>query len=192
MVVLNLGYFPLYISYVWVILPLYCSQISICINIFVNAIYIFTVVSWFTSYNILLGCNLYWEYFHSYFPYIICYSIVAILVDLYQKKKINLPLFGLVITWIETHFFVPIFSIPHVFISINIIFCCFLPLQKLFTLNIQHSNEFTQHHLYTIFEQIFSFSCFVFSHTQIQCAALTTREGVLYSICQVERLSALV
>ena len=78
----------------------------------------FTEIGWCTSYDLLLGCNKSWESCHAYFLYIICYTIVAILADLHSKKWINISLFELVVTCIETHIFVPSFSIYHVFISI--------------------------------------------------------------------------
>ena len=37
-----------------------------------------------------------------------------------------------------------------------------------------------------------NFQFFILSHPWIQCATLTTREGVLSSICQVNRISTLV
>ena len=51
----------------------------------------------------------------------------------------NVPLFELVVTYIETHIFVPSFSISHIFISVIKFFCCFLLLGKMFTLNLQNS-----------------------------------------------------
>ena len=40
------------------------------------------------------------------------------------------------------------------------------------------SKECIQHNIYTIFEKISSFSCFIFSPTRLQWVTLTTREGV--------------
>ena len=82
-----------------------------------------------------------------------------------QKSWINISLFELLVKCIETHICVPSFLISHVFISILKFFCFLLLLWQLLTLNIRHSNTCNQHHLYTIFDKIPSFSCFVFSHT---------------------------
>ena len=60
------------------------------------------------------------------------------------------PLLKLVVTCIETHIFIPSFSISHIFISIVFFFWCLLLSGQLFTLNIQHSNTYTLYHLYTI------------------------------------------
>ena len=49
---------------------------------------------------------------------------------------------------------------------------------KLFTLNIPHHKTFTQHNIYTIFDKIVRFSCFIFIHTRLQRGTLTTRNGV--------------
>ena len=89
LVVLYPGNFVLYLSYVLVILPLYCYYIHNYINMFVNVIYIFTAIRWCALYEILLGCNPSWEACNAY-KYIICYAIVAILVDLNLKKWINI------------------------------------------------------------------------------------------------------
>ena len=48
----------------------------------------------------------------------ICYAIVAILIDMNSQKWINTSLFELVITCIEAYIFITSFSIYHVFISI--------------------------------------------------------------------------
>ena len=133
-----------------------------------------------TSYDLLLGCATSWESCHAYVMYIICYLVVVILVDLHSQKWINTSLFGLVVTCIEKYSFVPGFSISHIFISILIFFCCFsLILGQLVTLNILHPNKCIQHNIYTIFEKISSFSCFIFIHTRIQHVTLPTRKGVL-------------
>ena len=122
--------------------------------------------------------------------YLLCH--ISILVDLHSQKWIIIWLFELVVIWIETHILVPDISISHIFLSKIKVFCCFLLLGQLFTLNIQHYEKFIQHHPYTIFEQISSFSRFIFSHTRLQGAALITREVVLSSIFQVKRMSILV
>ena len=189
MVVLCIGYLFLYIYYVWVIIPLRCCYILICIYMFVNVISIFTEICWCSSYNVILGCTTSWEYCHAYVLYILCYPIFFVLVDLHSQKCIDISLFELVVTCIETHIFVPSLSISRVFISIIKNLCFLLLLGKLFALNIQHSKICNQYHLYTIFEQIPSFPCFFLSYTQIQCVSLTNREGVLYSICQIKRMS---
>ena len=56
-----------------------------------------------------------------------------------------------------------------------------LLLDNLLTFHFQHFKKFNQHHLYTEFEKISSFSCFVFGHTRLQFVTLTTREGVIIS-----------
>ena len=122
----------------------------------------------------------------------ICYVILAILTDLYSQNCVDIYLFELSITCIETHILVPNFSIFHIFLSIIRFFCCFFILGKLFNLNIQHYKTCIQHHIYNILEKIFSFSCFIFSHTRLQYMTLTTREGVLSSICQVKSMYALI
>ena len=83
-------------------------------------IYMFNAIRWFTSYDLLIGYTLSWEYFHTYFLYMVCYSIVAILVDIHSQKWINISLFGLVSKFIETHISVPSFSIHHLLIFIII------------------------------------------------------------------------
>ena len=115
---------------------------------------------------------------HTYFLYIIFYAIVAILFDLHSQNWIYISLFELVVTCIETHIFVTILSISHIFISVIKFFCCFLLLVKLFNSNIKYSKRCIQHNIYTIFEQISIFLLCIFSHTQIQCVTLPTREGV--------------
>ena len=138
-----------------------------------------TTICLCTSYNILLGCATYWESCHAYFLYIICYSIVVILIDLHSQRWINILFFELVVTCIETHTFVPSFSIYHIFIYIRKFFCCFsLILGQIFTLNILHPKKCIQHNIYNIFEQIYSFSCFIFIHTRIQHVTLITRNCV--------------
>ena len=72
----------LYISFAWVILPLYCHYICVHIHMFVNVGYMFTLMCLCPSYDILLVCTPYWEACHTYFLYIICYAAVSILVDL--------------------------------------------------------------------------------------------------------------
>ena len=176
MSILHLGNFFLYLSYVWVILPLYFRYIHNCINMFVNVIYMFLVICWCTSYYLLLVVTPSWESCHAYFLYIIFYSVVAILVDLFSQKRINIPLFELVVTCIETHILVTNFSISHKFPSVIICFFCFLLLGHIFPLNIQQSKICIQHNLYTIFDKMSIVSCCVFSHTRIQCMTLTTRE----------------
>ena len=157
MVLLHPGYFFLYISYLWVILFLVCRYIQIFINMFMNVIYMFTAICWCTSYNIILGCTPFWEDCYAYFLYIIFNAIVATLIDLHSKKLINISLFELFVTCIETHISVPILSISHLFISIIKCFFGFLLLGQIFTLNLQHSKTCSKHHLYTIFNKISSF-----------------------------------
>ena len=131
-----------------------------------------------TSYDPLLGCAISWESCHAYFLYIICHSIAFILIDRHSQKWISTFLFELFFTWIKTHIFVPTFSISHICISIINIFCCFLILGHIFTWNIQPYTKLIQHHIYTTFEKIFSFSCFIFSHMRLQRVTLTTRKCV--------------
>ena len=168
LVLLHLDYFVLYLSYVLVIIPLYFHYIRILINLFANVTYMFTAIYCCILYYMLLVCTPYLKAFNSHLMYMICYIIVAILIDLHPKKWINTYLFELVVTCIETHILVPNFSIFHRFISIIIFFCSFLLLGHIFALNFQHSKTCIQHHLYTIFEKIPRFSCFIFSHTRLQ------------------------
>ena len=94
-----------------------------------------------------------------------------------KKQWINIYLFELFVTCIETHILVPNVSIYHIFISI-IKFFCLLLLEKIPNLNLQHSKKYIQHNIYTIFKKISSFSSFIFCHTRLQHVALTTREDV--------------
>ena len=126
-------YFVLYLFCAWVIKPLHNSYICICINKFVNIIYMFNAICLCTSYDLLLGCTPDWEYCHAYLLYIIFCSIVSILVDLHSQKWIDISMFELVVTCIEAHIFVPSFSISYILISTIMFFCCFLLLEKLFT-----------------------------------------------------------
>ena len=138
-----------------------------------------TVICLCTSYVMLLDCATFWGSCHTYFLYIICYSVVFILVDLHSQKWIKILLFELVFKCIETRIFVPGFPIFHIFISIIKSFCCFsLLLGHIFTFNILNPKTCIQQNIYAIFEQISSFSCFVFSHTRLQCMTLITRKGV--------------
>ena len=75
-------YFVLYISFVWVNPSLRNCYICVCINMFVNVIYMVTAICLCSSYDMLLDCAIYWEYRRSYFLYIICYAIFSNLVDL--------------------------------------------------------------------------------------------------------------
>ena len=52
-------YFVLYLSFVWIIPPLRHCYICVCINMFLNVIYMVTVICLCTSYNPLLGCATY-------------------------------------------------------------------------------------------------------------------------------------
>ena len=133
-----------------------------------------------------------WEDCNQYLLYMICYAIFIILVDLYSHKWIDISLFELVVTCIEKHIIVPSLSISNIFISIITFFCCLLLLSKIFTLDSQRSKTCNQHHIYTIFDKIPNFSCLIFGHTRLECVSITAREGVLYFIFQVKRISALV
>ena len=111
-------YFALYISCAYIIPPLRHFYIYVCINMVVKVIYIVTEICLCTSYNPLPGGVTYWESFHAYFLYILCHSIVVILVDLHSQKWINTLLFELVVTCIKTHIFASNLSISHICISI--------------------------------------------------------------------------
>ena len=76
------------------------------------------------------------------------------------------------------HISVPNFSIYHIILYILKFLCCFLILGQLFTLNLQHSKKCIQHRIYTIFDQIYSFSLFIFIHTHLQRVTLITRKGI--------------
>ena len=60
-------YFVSYLSWAYVITPLHICYICVCINMFVNVIYMVTVICLCTSYNPLLGCATSWESCHAYF-----------------------------------------------------------------------------------------------------------------------------
>ena len=77
-----------------------------------------TVIYLCTLYDLVPVCATYWEACHEYFLYIICCSIVAILVDLNSQQWIHTSLFELVMTCIKAHIFVYSFSISHIFIFI--------------------------------------------------------------------------
>ena len=108
----------LYFSCARVITPLHHCYICICIHILVNIIYMVTTIFLFTSYYSLLGCITYWKSCHANFLYNICFSIFIIHTDLHSQNWINIWLFELVVTCIETHIVVPNCSISHLFISI--------------------------------------------------------------------------
>ena len=55
-------WFFLYLSYEWVVLPFRCSNIYVCINIFVDIISIFTSIYFCTLYNRLLCWTPFCEY----------------------------------------------------------------------------------------------------------------------------------
>ena len=78
-------YLVLYLTCAWVVPPLCNCHICICINLFVNVILIVTAIFLCNSYDLILGCATYRESCHAYFLYIICCSIVAILIDLHSK-----------------------------------------------------------------------------------------------------------
>ena len=86
-------YSVLYFSCTWVILPLCHCYMCVCIHVFVNVITMVTAIFQGTSYDLLLGWATSWESCRAYFLYIICYSIVVILIDLHSKKWINISLF---------------------------------------------------------------------------------------------------
>ena len=71
-----------------------------------------------TSYDLLVGCAISWESCHVYFLYIVCCSIVAILVDIHSQWLIKKSLLELVVTYIEVHIFIHSLSIHHIFIYI--------------------------------------------------------------------------
>ena len=109
---------------------------------------------------------------------LLVFSVFFILVDLHSQKCINTLLFELVVRCIKTHIFFLTFLISNIFISIIKFFCCLLLLGQIFTWNIQYYTTLIQNHIYSTFEQIFSFSCFIFTHMRIQRVTLTTRKGV--------------
>ena len=88
--------------------------------------------------------------------------------------------------------FFPNLSIYHFFIYIIKFFYCLLLLGKIFTLNLKHYKTCSQHHMYTILDQISSFSYFIFSHMWLQDVTLRTRKFVLSYIYHVIRMSAVV
>ena len=98
-------YSVIYLPCAWVVLPLRHFYICVCTNLVVNVIYM--------------------ESCHAYLLYMICYAIVAILVDMHPQKWMNISLFELLVTCIETHIFVPSLSICHIFISIIKVLFCF-------------------------------------------------------------------
>ena len=95
------------------------------------------LICWCNSYDMILGCVPYWETYHTYLLYIICCSIVAILVHLHSQWLINISLFELVVTYIEAHIFFSSLTISHIVIYIIKKVCCYLLLCHFFTLNIQ-------------------------------------------------------
>ena len=99
---------------------------SSCINMYFYVIYMFTVVCWCTSNNLLLGCTIYWGSYYAYFLYMIIYAIVTILIDFHSQKWINISLFGLVVTSVKRHILVPYFLIYHIFPYIIRFLCCLL------------------------------------------------------------------
>ena len=119
-------YFALYLSGAYNIPPLSHGYIHVFINICVNVIPMRTAIHLCTLYNLLLGCATSWTSCHTYFLYIIEYSIVIISVELHSQNWINTLLFDLVVTCIKRHIFVSTFSISPIYISIIIFFHCFL------------------------------------------------------------------
>ena len=93
LVVLHLGYLVLFLSSAWVIISLHHRCIWFCVHMLVNIISVFTDMCWYNLYDIFLGCNPSWEYCHSYFLYMVCYSIFTIIVGLHAKNQINILLF---------------------------------------------------------------------------------------------------
>ena len=126
-------YFVLYLSGAYVSPPLPHCYICVCINMFVNIISMDTAICLCTFCSLLLVCATSWASCHAYFLYIIGYSIVVILIDLYSQNCIDTLFSELVITCVKTHIFVPTLSISHIFIFIVIVFCFLLLLGKLFT-----------------------------------------------------------
>ena len=102
---------------------------------------------------------------------------------------LDLPLFWHMhwITYINSNFL----DISYIYLSFKV-FCYFLLLGQIFTFNPQHSKTCNQHHIYTIFDKVSIFSCFILGHMRLQWATLTTREGVLSSIFKVKSISSLV
>ena len=160
-------FFVLYLSCDLFIILLHCRCIYVCINTFVNIIFMFIAIYLRILYDLLLGCTTSWKYCRIYFLYMIYSTIVSP----YQLAFIHYiwlaPIFKfyhLVIASIETHWFVPNSSIYHIFCS-PLFFCCLIILGKLYTFNIQHSKTYNQHHIYFVFDQI---SCY--SHPRLHTA----------------------
>ena len=126
---------------------------------FVNFISMVTEICLCTSCYLLLSCTNYWESWRAYLQYIICYAIFSILVDLHSRYWINIYLFELFVTCIETHRSVPKSLISHIFVSIiNFSFVSYYYsvvilnwISAPITWNIEHSNAHIQHHIYTTF-----------------------------------------
>ena len=111
--------FWLYLYLLWMDYSTTASFLYLYFNSYVCDFHIYDYCDMFLYFILsLLGWATYWESFHAYSLYIICYSVVVILIDPYSQKCINISLFELVVTGIETHIFVPNLSISHVFISI--------------------------------------------------------------------------
>ena len=100
---------------------------------FVNITYMFAAICLCNFYSLILVQTPDWEASHVYFR--IYSSIVSIIIDLHSQNWINIYLFELVVTCIETCIFVPSFSISHIFISVIIFLFCFLLLGTFFDLN---------------------------------------------------------
>ena len=136
---------------------------------FVNIISMFTAILLCTLHNILIGSTKSW---------VICLRIFPVLFFNFCHPRwpgltivdchIFVCIYHLGVTCIETHIFVPNFSISHIFISILIFFCCFLILGDIFTFHLQYFKKFNQHNIYAILEKISCFSCFIFGNTRLQ------------------------
>ena len=138
------------------ILQPHCRCIRIFINMSVYFIYMFTSIFGCASHDLLLGCTPYWKYFHEVFCILFFMPLFPLSLTCSQKC-INISLFELVATCIETRIFVPSFSISHEFVSIVKFSCYLLLLGQLFASNLRHSKICIQHYLYTIFQKISSF-----------------------------------
>ena len=116
LVVLHSDNLVLYLSCVWVILPLCCCYIHVCINMFMYIISMIKVKCLRTLHNLLLCYYLYWGSLSCMFNYLFCHCWHTnwpefIIVDQY----LFLWIYHWVITCIETHIFVSSFSIAHAF-----------------------------------------------------------------------------
>ena len=147
-------YFFLYLSCSWVITPLHHCYICVCINIFLNVIYMVTAIGLCTSYDMILGCATSWASYHAYLLYIIGYFISLSSLICMHNSGLTYRCLNYMSHALKTHIFVPCLSISHIFISIIKFFRCLLLLGQIFNWNLQHSEPHIQHHIHTILDKI--------------------------------------